>query len=80
MVFSGRHPVYIVKEGEVTAYRAQCPKDKSLVNWSAKDGGFYCEQCRRVYDLSGREAGGPGELERWPCRVSDGQVFILVRT
>ncbi len=28
--FSGKHPVFLVKNGEVAAYRAQCPVDKSL--------------------------------------------------
>lgn len=79
VAFSGRNAVYVVQHNEVVAYRAQCPVDQSLIHWSATEAGFCCPRCKRVYDLSGGAVGGREQLEKWPCRVVDGQVFILVR-
>ena len=79
IVFSGKNAMYVVKQSEVVAYRAQCPVDQSLIHWSATEAGFCCPRCKRVYDLGGKAVDGREELEKWPCRVTDGQVFILVR-
>lgn len=79
LCFSGKIPIYVVANGEVTAYRAFCPADNALINWSVSSGRFRCTLCGRLYGLDGKEIGGTKAVKQWPCRVEGGKVYLIHR-
>ncbi len=73
------HSFYLsVKDGTVSAHRAVCPKDETLLFWSDARGHFHCPFCKETFNAEGNSEGGGKKLQSVPALVAEKTVFVKV--
>jgi hypothetical protein len=73
----GGHSFYLsVHDGTVSAHRAVCPEDGTVLWWSDARNCFYCAFCKEMFDTEGNGKDGDKKLSALDARVMEETVFL----